>query len=106
MENPFEALNQKLDSIATQISEIASHLALSSCKPARKILSINEAAKLLGIAKQTIYGYTMLRNIPHYKNGKRLCFLEDELIEWALSKKVKTHMEIANEVRSYRVGSK
>jgi predicted DNA-binding transcriptional regulator AlpA len=102
MENPFETINQKLDRITTQLNEIASHLALSGTEPAKRILSINDASKLLGMARQTIYGYTMLRNIPHYKNGKKLYFLEDELLTWALSNKVKTHVEIANEPRQHR----
>ena len=102
MENPFETINQKLDWITNQINEISSHLALSGTRPAKRILSINEAAEFLGIAKQTIYGYTMLRNIPHYKIGRKLCFVESELTEWVLSNKRKTHLEIANEPRPHR----
>jgi predicted DNA-binding transcriptional regulator AlpA len=45
-------------------NEISSHLALSGTEPAKRILSKNEASKLLGMATQTIYGYTMLRKYP------------------------------------------
>jgi predicted DNA-binding transcriptional regulator AlpA len=74
MENPFELINQKLDKLANQLHEISTHMELSSTEPAKRVLTISDAAKLLGIAKQTIYGYTMLRNIPHYKMAKSCIF--------------------------------
>ena len=37
------------------------------------------------------------RQIPHYKNGKKLYFYEDELLDWIAQGKRKTIQEI-NEI--------
>ena len=51
-------------------------------------LSIDEAAKLLGVKRSTVYAWTHRREIPHYKVGKHLRFVPDELDSWIQSKRV------------------
>ncbi|WP_428657672.1 helix-turn-helix domain-containing protein [Runella sp.] len=50
-----------------------------------KPLSIDEAAKYLGIPKNTLYQLTSTREIPHQKLGKGLVFLAQQLDEWIIS---------------------
>jgi excisionase family DNA binding protein len=45
-------------------------------------LSVDEAAELLSISKRTIYGWVQQGRIPYRKAGRRLLFLESELLEW------------------------
>jgi excisionase family DNA binding protein len=47
-----------------------------------KLLSINEAAKYLNLAKQTLYGFTSNRTIPFIKKGKKLYFKKSDLNIW------------------------
>jgi excisionase family DNA binding protein len=47
-----------------------------------KFLSVQEAADFLRISRRTLYGFVSQRRIPHRKAGRRLLFLESELIEW------------------------
>ena len=47
-----------------------------------KHLTVKQASVLLDLAVQTIYGLTSRKEIPHIKKGKRLYFIEDDLIEW------------------------
>ncbi|WP_428656008.1 helix-turn-helix domain-containing protein [Runella sp.] len=70
---------------------------VSTSKP----LSIDEAAKYLGIPKNTLYQLTSTREIPHQKPGKRLVFLAHQLDEWIISKKKKTRQEIEAEATMY-----
>ena len=60
-------------------------------------IGIEEACRIIGKAKPTIYALVRKRILPCYKNGKKLYFFEDELIKWITSGKKKTLLEIENE---------
>ena len=47
-----------------------------------RFLSVDEAAELLSISKRTIYGWIQQGRIPYRKAGRRVLFLESELLEW------------------------
>jgi excisionase family DNA binding protein len=47
-----------------------------------KFLGVDEAAELLSISKRTIYGWVQQGRIPYRKAGRRVLFLESELLEW------------------------
>ena len=44
-----------------------------------RLLTINEAAELLGRTPQAVYHLVARRQVPFRKNGRRLLFLENEL---------------------------
>jgi len=46
------------------------------------ILTIDEAAHFLGLAKSTLYSKVCRREIPHIKKGNRLYFSKQELNDW------------------------
>jgi excisionase family DNA binding protein len=47
-----------------------------------KFLSVQEAAEFLRISHRTLYGLVSQRAIPYRKAGRRLLFMESELVEW------------------------
>jgi len=47
-----------------------------------RLLDVREAADLLRLAPKTLYGLVSQRRIPFRKAGRRLLFLESELLEW------------------------
>ena len=102
MENPFEIINQKLDRLTRILEDVSAHLHEPKKTSGKHVLNIIEAADLLGLAKQTLYGYTSRRIIPHYKTGKKIHFLLDELLEWVKTAKVKTVIEIQSEAAFYK----
>ena len=63
----------------------------------KQILNIDEASELLGIPKNTLYGYTSRRKIPHQKVGRSLTFIREELIDWLIENQRKTAKQIQNE---------
>ncbi|BAX79287.1 helix-turn-helix domain-containing protein [Labilibaculum antarcticum] len=66
--------------------------------PQKRIpIGIEEACRVIGKAKPTIYALVQKRMLPCYKNGKKLYFFEDELLNWITSGKKKTLKEIENE---------
>lgn len=60
-----------------QITDIK--LSLSLAKP---VLNINDVSLLTGLSKSTIYKFTRLGTIPHYKQAKHLYFDREEVIKW------------------------
>ena len=51
-----------------------------------KLVDVQEAAEFLRIAPKTIYGLVSQRRIPFRKAGRRVLFLESELLEWTRPK--------------------
>jgi excisionase family DNA binding protein len=47
-------------------------------------LSVDEAAKFVGLAKQTVYQLVSERKIPYHKAGRQLRFYKSELNKWIL----------------------
>jgi len=45
-------------------------------------LSVQEAAELLRVSPRTVYGWVSQRLVPHRKAGRRVIFLESELIDF------------------------
>ena len=67
-----------------------------------EFMDINEAAKYLKIAKQTLYSFTSTSQIPYIKNGRRLLFKKDELDAWILKGRRKTVDEMMADYKKLR----
>ena len=64
-------------------------------KPSDKAyLNVEEAAELIQLAPQTIYGLTSRRLIPFVKKGHKLRFIKEDLENWLLEGKKKTLDEL------------
>lgn len=67
------------------------------------MIGIEEACKILGRAKTTIYALAQARKIPYYRPGKMLQFKRSELMQWMESAKrdntVPTTEQIAEDIR-------
>lgn len=46
------------------------------------LLTLDETAEFLGLAKSTLYSKVCRRELPHSKRGNRLYFSKKELKEW------------------------
>ncbi|WP_289058352.1 helix-turn-helix domain-containing protein [uncultured Flavobacterium sp.] len=64
-------------------------------------IGIEEASRVIGKAKATIYALVRQRKIPCYKYGKKLYFFEEELLEWISKGKKKTLQEIESEAMKF-----
>lgn len=52
----------------------------------QQLLTPDAAAKLLGLAKQTVYQLVCAKKIPHVKLGRALRFNPDDLSDWVRAK--------------------
>jgi excisionase family DNA binding protein len=50
-----------------------------------KFLSVREAAEFLRVSPRTVYGWVSQRQLIPRKAGRRLIFLESELVQWTKS---------------------
>ncbi len=68
---------------------------------ASEILSIDEVAKLLNLARQTIYGLCSRRAIPFYKKNKRLYFKRSEILTWIDEGRKKMQVEFDDDLAAF-----
>ena len=105
----FDTLQKAVAHLMREVAEIKSLLEkiqtpVVSTK--RHPIGIDDACKILGKAKPTVYALVRERKIPCYKNGKKLYFFENELISWIESGKKKTILEIEEEANVWIVRRK
>ncbi len=98
----FDSLPQAVAYLVDEVAAIKllveNHQTLPLAK--RVPVGIEEACRIIGKAKPTIYTLVRKRLLPCYKNGKKLYFFEDELLEWISKGKKKTLLEIESEVEA------
>lgn len=99
MENPFKELDERLSNIESILFEIKQLPNKELSKD--KLLTVHEVAKLLKLAPPTIYTKVSDNTLPFMKQGKRLYFLESDIIEYLKQSRNKTNAEIEEEATSY-----
>jgi len=60
-------------------------------------IGADEACKVLGISKPTLYKYTSQNIIPFHKREQKLVFFQSEIIDWLKEGKQLTVDEIKND---------
>jgi excisionase family DNA binding protein len=53
-----------------------------------KLITVEDAAKILGIHKSTVYRWCTMRYLPHYRVGTIILINEEELMEFIKSCRV------------------
>ncbi len=100
----FENLPKAVAHLVKEIAEIKlliQNVQVFESKEKSIPVGIEQASRLIGKAKSTIYALVRQRKIPCYKYGKKLYFFEEELLEWISKGKKKTIQEIESEVLKY-----
>lgn len=64
----------------------------------KKYLNVSEAAKYVGVAKQTLYAFSAKGSIPSIKRAKHLLFLKEDLDTWLMEGKRKSISEIKRDI--------
>jgi excisionase family DNA binding protein len=103
MENPFEIILKRLDHIESLIKGIQINTVSQIHPEISEVMNLTQAAQYLNLAKQSIYGLTARREIPHFKKGKKLYFKKPELDQWISEGRVKAKKQIEQEVDEYLV---
>lgn len=102
----FENLPKAVAHLTSEIAEIKAlvqNVKIPEPKEKRIPIGIEDVSRIIGKAKPTIYTLVRQRKIPCYKNGKKLYFFEEELLEWISKGKKKTFQEIESEALKYNL---
>ncbi len=99
MENPFELIIDKLNNIENLLKTVMKKD--NGTVSVTEVLNLNQAAEYVSLSKSAIYKKTSERNIPHFKQGKKLYFKRSELDGWLTELKITTHAEIEKEATDY-----
>lgn len=101
MINPFIEIDQRLSSIESLLQDLKTEFALPKPESRRVPVNIDRVSELSNLAKPTIYGLVSAKKIPYAKQGKKLYFFEDEIIDWIRQGKRKTLIEIEAEAAAH-----
>lgn len=103
MTNPFEVIETRLSSIESLILDLKHNSQkVESIQQTKPLLVVDELAELLNIAKATIYSKYSRGEIPGgCKQGKRLYFDRQIIIDWIKAGRKKSNAEIEQEAESY-----
>ncbi|GHU98858.1 excisionase [Bacteroidia bacterium] len=98
----FDSLPQAVAYLVDEVAAIKLLVENHQTPPPEKRMpiGIDDACRIIGKAKPTIYALVRNRLLPCYKNGKKLYFFEDELLDWISKGKKKTLLEINTEVEA------
>ncbi|WP_291099357.1 MULTISPECIES: helix-turn-helix domain-containing protein [unclassified Flavobacterium] len=96
MENPFEIILEKLNSIEKAIEKLN---AVSNDE--QEFMNLEQVSSFIGLAKPSVYGLIHERKIPYFKTGKRLYFKKSDIVNWITSTRVKTKQEIEQMANEY-----
>lgn len=76
-------LSSRIEQLSNDIEALSGGLKkVSPPREAETFIGIEEACKLIHLAKPTIYKLAQKGLIPHYKPCKELLFRQSELIKW------------------------
>ena len=89
MENPFEIILEKLNSIEKAIEKLK-----TTSNDDEDFMTLEQVSLFIGLAKPSVYGLVHKRQIPHFKASKRLYFKKSDVVNWITSGKVNTKQEI------------
>jgi excisionase family DNA binding protein len=80
----FDNLPEAVGYLIKEISEMKEFISQqrNPSQGKRLPVGIDDACKIIGKAKPTVYSLVQKRLIPCYKVGKKLYFYEDELLDW------------------------
>lgn len=101
MPQAISELIQKVDTLQSTVAALQEHCNKPQVEP---MIGIDEACKILGRAKSTVYALTQAHKIPFYQPGKMLQFKRSELTAWIEGTKQdassQTNESIAEQMRS------
>lgn len=80
MENPFEQIINRIDSLREENKELRHLLMVGG--PEEKPIKISEASEFIGMPESTIREHIRNNGLPFHKPGKELIFYRSELNNW------------------------
>jgi len=108
MNNPFDVIDARLSSIENLILDLKHKpIQVEPSQHREQLLTIDEVAELLHLSKPTVYSKHSKGELPGVcKQGKRLYFERDVIVNWIKSGRKLSNAEIEAEAETYLLGNK
>ena len=81
MNNPFENLNGRLETIEELLNRLLKQ-GTTTAPDAPEVGGIELAQQITRLSKPRLYALVSARGIPHSKRGNKLYFSRAELLDW------------------------
>ena len=84
------------------LKQVADLITANIISTTKAVLTVDEAARYMGIAKSTLYKMMMRREIPYSKPNGKVCFFDrQELEAWLMGNRIATADEIRDKAQAY-----
>ena len=85
-----------------ELQRIADLITANIIHTTKEVLTVDEAARYMGVSKSYLYKLTMQGKVPFSKPLGKMCYFNRmELEAWLMSNRVATADEISDRARSY-----
>ena len=99
---PRQPKLKNIEPMAENWQQVADLITANIISTTKAVLTVDEAARYMGIAKSTLYKMMMRREIPYSKPNGKVCFFDrQELEAWLMSNRVATSDEIRDKAQAY-----
>jgi excisionase family DNA binding protein len=102
--NPFDEIAERLTRIEKCLISLKEREMPESSEAYNRPLTIKDAAKLLNLSIATIYSKVSRKELPVNRQGGRLYFFNDDLIDYIKKGRKKTSQELRIEATDKMVG--
>ena len=96
----FENLPAAISLLIREVNSIKLALQADPHEPTDQLLTVDQAAQFLTLAKPTIYAMISRGELPNLKRGKRVYFLKADLTTYLKAGRRKTFQQLAEEGRN------
>lgn len=96
----FENLPAAVSQLLRDVNSIKLSLQAGSPEPSDQLLTVDQAAEFLSLAKPTIYAMLSRGELPNLKRGKRVYFQRNDLLDYLKAGRRKTYRQLADEGRA------
>ena len=84
------------------LQELADLITANIISTTKAVLTVDEAARYMGVSKSSLYKLMMRKQIPHSKPNGKVCYFDRlELEKWLMSNRVATEDELNDRAEAY-----
>ena len=85
-----------------ELRQVADLITANIISTTKAVLTVDEAARYMGISKSTLYKMMMRHEVPYSKPNGKVCFFDRlELEAWLMSNRVATSDELQDRAQAY-----
>ena len=95
----FDQLPAAISLLIREVNSLKLALQAEPTEPADQLLTVDQAAAFLTLAKPTIYAMLSRGELPNLKRGKRVYFEKSALLNYLQQGRRKSYQQLADEAR-------